>query len=168
MSPNPSPLEQQKPRARKFWIGLVSFILLFIALLIFSPWWHDKYFGMAQNESAAVGGLRMINALESQYAGAYPEEGFACELPQRPYDPIAALLAGEWSGYKFAIGGCTREANGVALRYHVTAVPSKPCSTGVRVFCTDQSGAMYYDLDGSPSRCITLRQVLPDLAKAGK
>src|SRR5947208_16848939 len=88
---------------RKAILGLAAGFLLSLLLVIaFSPHFHDSHGGIRQNESAAVGRLRKIHDLQSKYAAAHPNEGFACQLQRlRPaeataYDPTAALLAGEW------------------------------------------------------------------------
>ena len=163
--------EQRKSGKRKFWeASIASTVLLAVVLVVFSPWWHDKYFGMAQNESAAVGSLRRINTLESQYAAGHTNKGFTCELTLlRPtvktgdaFDPTAALLSGEWSGYKFAVLGCVGGSNGIVTRYNAVAVPATLGVTGVRAFCTDESGKIFYDHNASASQCLALRQVLPD------
>jgi hypothetical protein len=162
---------KRKSSASKFWIASVVFIFLFaVVLLVMSPSFHDKYFGMAKYESAAVGSLQKINALEHLYAAAHADKGFACQLPLlRPtskkddtYDPIVALLGGTWSGYKFAVASCVLEANGIATQYEITAIPIRPYATGVRAFCTDQSGKLFYDQEGSASQCLAARQSLPD------
>jgi len=171
MNSSPNSRERPKSGKGKFWITLIATIFLVaVVLVVASPWWHDKYFGMAQNEHAAVGSLRKINALQSQYAVGHANKGFTCELTLlRPtdktgdaLDPTAALLSGEWSGYKFAILGCAGEKNGIVTRYKAIAFPSAPGVTGVRAFCTDESGKIFYDHTTSASQCLALRQVLPD------
>jgi hypothetical protein len=163
--------EEQKSKRWKFWAKLsIAFIFLFAVLTFFSPSFHHKHFGFDQNEHAAVGSLRKVNTLESQYAAAHANKGFACELPllqptgktQDAFDPNAALLSGEWSGYKFAVVGCAPVANGIVTHYRVTAVPVYPGGTGFRAFCTDESGKVFYDLNGSASECLAARLVLPD------
>jgi hypothetical protein len=156
---------------QRSWTKLsIALLLLFVVLVVLSPSFHDRYFGVAKNEATAVGSLRKITALESQYAAAHPDAGFACQLPLvRPtegkisgeYNATEALLAGEWSGYKFAVTGCVAQANGIATHYQVIAVPAKPGSSGIRAFCTDQSGKIFYDPDASASKCLASRQPLP-------
>jgi hypothetical protein len=41
------------------------------------------------------------------------------------------------------------KTNPVVNRYEVTAVPLRPQKTGIRAFCTDQSGEIFYELTGS-------------------
>jgi hypothetical protein len=165
-----SGLEQRNAKGWKLWAKLLIVFLALFAVLVFSPSFHDKYFGVAQNESAAVGILRKLNILESQYVAAHPNKGFACELPllrlsekrDDTYDTVAALLAGEWNGYKFAVVGCVADADGIVTHYGVTAVPTSPGRTGIRAFCTDQSGQLFYDSEASATQCMAMRQGLPD------
>jgi hypothetical protein len=63
--------EQFKIGERKFWIALSAVIFLLFFVFTVIPWWHDKYFGAASNESAAVVSLHEINALETSYSVAH-------------------------------------------------------------------------------------------------
>jgi hypothetical protein len=154
----------------KFWI-LIGFLALLCAFFLqLIPSFHDKYFGVAKNEATAVGSLRKIYELENSYAATHPDNGFACQLKQLRADrnmPDAYanptnLQAGEWIGYKYEIVGCIQEKkNGVFAHYQVTAVPLKPWASGVRAFCTDQTGNIFYDQNGSASECLAARQLLP-------
>jgi hypothetical protein len=115
-----------------------------------------------------VGSLRKIGELETTYATAHPENGFACQLKElRPtenmpdvYGNPMNLVAGEWTGYKFEIVRCSADKNKVFAKYEVTAVPVRPRVSGVRAFCTDQSGQVFYELNGSGSECLAFRQLL--------
>jgi hypothetical protein len=160
-------LERSNPKGWKFWAILsIAVIFLFAVLLSLSPSFHDKHFGVAQNESAAVGSLRKLNNLEGQYAVAHADKGFACELTllqptEEMKEAYATLLTGVWSGYKFAVVGCVPGASGAVTHYAVTAVPVSPYRTGVRAFCTDESGDIFYDHSGSGSECLAARRLLP-------
>src|SRR5580700_7021129 len=72
--------EQFKVGEKNFWIAFIAFVVLLFLILVVFPWWHERYFGVAANESAAVGALRWVNALENQYAAAHADKGFACEF----------------------------------------------------------------------------------------
>ena len=156
---------------RLFWVVLTLFVLVTVVLVQSSPWWHDKYFGMAGNESAAVNVLRHLNVLEKRHAATQVAKGFTCVMTQLrelqlwsdAHDSSAALLTGQSRGYRFALLGCTGEASGIVTHYQVTAVPVNPYRTGVRAFCTDESGRIFYDNESSPSQCLASRmQLLPD------
>lgn len=148
---------------------LIAFIFVFAAVLVvFTPSFHDK--GVVKNEATAVSSLEKINTLEREYAVAHPTKGFACELsslrqPEKTrdrYDATTALLAGEWSGYKFTVASCTAERNGTVAHYQITAVPIKLGGTGAHAFCTDDSRQLFYDNGGSPAQCLALRRALDD------
>ena len=154
---------------KKLLMASVVVVLLFVFLTTMTPSFHDKYFGMAKYESTAVGSLKKINTLESQFASSHPQKGFACELPSlrqaseadSAYDPTVAFLNGTWRGYRFAVASCVVSPNGIATQYEITATPVRPYATGVRAFCTDQSGKLFYDLSGSASKCLSGRLPLP-------
>jgi hypothetical protein len=147
-------------------MGLAAaFLLSFLLVFAFSPHFHDSHAGVRQNEAAAVGSLRKIHDLQSKYAAAHPNEGFACQLQRlRPaedtataYDPTTALLAGEWSGYKFVLAGCTSTEKGIVIRYQIAAVPIARGLTGMRAFCADESGTLFYEENGSATECLSSR-----------
>ena len=73
--------------------------------------------------------------------GSVATIGAACLI-----DPT--LAAGAKSGYNFAAAGAAVGAT-VNNTYTVTAVPQGIGSTGNRGFYSDQSGVIYYSLDGS-------------------
>lgn len=162
-------LDEFKIGERKFWIALSAFIFLLFFVFAVIPWWRDTYFGAASNESAAVVCLHKVNALEISYSAAHLDKGFACEFTrlqaaERNNDPhhLTEALSGESNGYTFALIGCAPEANGIVTHYQVTAVPSKPGVSGVRAFCTDQTGQLFYDNDTSVLRCFAARQLVSE------
>jgi hypothetical protein len=139
-------------------LGLVGFIVLI-------PSHTDFHSGPRQNESAAIGSLRTLNMLEAQYARTRREKSFACDLSllmstgklNSGNDPTETLLTGVSSGYKFEIVGC-EDAHGVASHYRATAVPLRRAETGIRAFCTDESGRLFYDPDGSAANCLAMHR----------
>jgi hypothetical protein len=147
-------------------MGLAAALLLsFLVVFAFSPHFHDSHAGIRQNESVAVGSLRKIHDLQSKYASGHPNEGFACQLQRlRPaedtttaYDPTTAMLGGEWSGYKFALAGCTPTEKGIVIHYQITAVPITRGLMGARAFCTDEFGTLFYAESGSATECLSSR-----------
>ena len=144
---------------------LISLCSLFLLAAIFLPTFTDTKVNF--NEVAAAGRIRRIGALQFQYAKAHKETGFACELelltPDQPepiqenYHPDGFLTTGTQAGYKFAISGCHAETKGVVVHYQTTAVPAVPGKTGVRAFCADESGVIWYDSGGSATNCLTFR-----------
>jgi hypothetical protein len=120
------------------------------------------------NEAAAVVRLRRLNELENKFAASYPEKGFVCQLALikqathvgETYDPNEFLVAGVQSGYRFAVTDCRTDPNGAVSQYQVTAVPLEPGKSGFRAFCTDQTGVIWYDSDGSAEHCLGSKRPL--------
>jgi len=122
------------------------------------------------NEASAVSKLRAITMLEKKFAAAHPEKGFACELDllkpaqneQNPvdYDPMRFLTIGSSAGYKFVLGNCRTNANEVVVHYEATALPIERGRTGFHAFCTDDSASLWYDAEGSVTKCLASRRVL--------
>jgi hypothetical protein len=164
-----SVLETFKVGERNFWIAIIAVVVaLFLGFVVF-PWWYDMYYGAASNETAAVLSLRKIDALETLYAAAHADKGFACDFSllratEQASDPKDATeaLSGDFHGYAFTLSGCTPQVNRIATHYQVTAVPTKPGSTGVHAFCTDQTSQLFYDEEGSPSQCLDARRLVPE------
>ena len=148
------------------WVLCCGGILVFLAAVII-PGLDDRHSRQRANEAAAVGALRTVAALEIKYAAAHRDEGFACELPRlRPpeqaqdaeYNPLDFLITRTHAGYKFALGNCRADANGVIASYQATAVPAVPGSTGFKAFCTNESGLLWYNAAGSAGDCLTSRR----------
>ena len=45
-------------------------------------------------------------------------------------------------------------------KFSVAAAPIEPGRSGFRAFCTDDSGVLWYDKDGSAADCLALHQPL--------
>jgi hypothetical protein len=103
-----------------------------------------------------------------EYMAAHAGNEFACELPllkpigqQKILDYFLEFLTtGVQSGYKFSLVSCGSDANRARERYQVTAVPVDQGTTGVRAFCADEAGVIWYDLAGSATNCLTSRHPL--------
>jgi hypothetical protein len=135
--------------------------ILFLAAL-FIPTLDGPHNGRAARESLAVGKLRRVTTLQKDYASSHPTEGFACQLPllEPPFparndqDADAFLLSEDHAGYRIAITRCNPEPDGVVRTYQITAIPREPGRSGVRAFCTDQTGTLWYDASGSAESCV--------------
>ena len=124
------------------------------------------------NEAAAVSRLRALNAVEKTFSSAHADKGFVCELPPLKtgdkeensvdYDPPIFIMTGIHAGYRFALSNCGTDAKGVVVHYEATAVPVERGKTGSRAFCTDDSGLVWYDPQGSAANCLKSRRVLPE------
>jgi hypothetical protein len=144
-----------------------GFLLLFVA--IFVPELDGPHSRQRAHEAASASLLSSVNGLQRHYAAAHPKQGFACELSllkssehvkDSEYDPQEFLVSGRHSGYSFAILNCRAAANGVVDHYDVIAVPVEPGKSGFRAFCSNESGLLWYDNDGSLANCLASRRLV--------
>ena len=126
------------------------------------------------NEASAINSIATIQKAEVMYASRYPMQGFTCNLsalgPPPPgqgatngaADLIDSRLAsGAKDGYTFNISGCTTAGtNNTAVTYQITATPIAPGQTGIRAFCSDQSGNKKYDPSGNAQACLSENNLL--------
>lgn len=108
------------------------------------------------NESSAVGSIRTINTAEVTYAATYPHVGFSvslgalggsapCDASTRTACLIDSTLAsGYKSGYIFTYEAQDNNGDQVMDTYTVQAVPITPGTTGMRSFCSDETGVIRF------------------------
>ncbi len=115
---------------------------------------------VSANEASAVGSIRAINTAEVAYESTYPANGYACTLDAlgspgsgaSPDSAHAGLLDSTLavqhtkSGYLFSISNCDvgEPENLPAQHYSVAATPQSVNRTGIRSFCSDESGVIRY------------------------
>jgi type IV pilus assembly protein PilA len=139
---------------------IVVAIILIIAAIAIPNLMRSK---MAANESSAVGSLRTINTAEVTYSNNYPQTGYAATLAA--LGGVAAtcatatgatstgaclidsvLATGTKSGYNFTATGGGQTP---AVTYTSSATPVVPGTSGLRYFCSDQSGVIEYLTTGA-------------------
>jgi hypothetical protein len=144
-----------------------TFLLLFIAALVAAAFLVGIFPPKAPrtflNHRRAVASLRSLNLAERNYAEQHPDAGFACNPSDLAEQGSGAaprvgfidqvLASGTKSSYNFAIA-CARSEGQKSTSYTITATPTKPGTTGVYAFCTDQSGEIWYSENGSTSDCL--------------
>jgi hypothetical protein len=138
-------------------VGAVILVLILAAILI--P--GQIVSQLARDEADAMESLHALTRLELRYAAAHPSKGFTCDFAQLKTEAFSNgaqihegfLLSDSFEGYKFSLTGCEVDPQGVAVRYKATAVPLLPGKTGVRAFCTDQTGELLYGVNGSVESC---------------
>jgi len=146
-------------------VCVVFFLALAVALI---PTFDGPNSHQHAREAVAVGGLVRITALQRDYAALHVAQGFACQLPAlKPISAAAendqsyaSLLSGDHAGYRFSFVMCKAESSGAVTQYLLTATPIEPGRSGVRAFCTDQSGTLWYDPNGSADNCLAFRRKL--------
>jgi len=112
---------------------------------------------IAANEASVVSSVRLLNATEVSYAGAHPGEGFSSDLRTLvSYGQLNPTLGtGRKNGYVFRLSDCGAEKpGGPKTKFQVAAYPIGKNETGVRAFCSDESGVIKYDPSGSPEDCV--------------
>lgn len=144
-------------------------IYALLAVVMFAPELDGPHSRQYANEAAAVSKLRTVVTLETKYAAAHSEKGFACELSllrtseqtrADDYDALSFLVKPTHAGYKFTLGNCYANTQGVVVHYQASAVPVESGRTGFRAFCTDDSGLLWYDAGGSATNCLASRRSL--------
>jgi len=142
---------------------IVVAIILIIAAIAIPNLLRSR---IAANESSAVGSLRTIVTAQVTYSTTYPAHGFAETLvlmqPQAgggvPSSGAADLIdtnlaSGVKSGYGYGNAACQDAcagngqfnvivANGVNVTFSIFGGPVAQNRTGIRNFCTDESGVI--------------------------
>lgn len=142
-------------------IAFIPFILIIAAIAI--P--NLLRSRIAANEASAVHSVRSINT--AQMAWQNEKGGFTCSLPQlgparvpgAPEDAVgyldSQLSSGTKAGYHFSLRGCDPDLpNEPVRRYIVIAEPVTHNTSGVRAFCSDETGVIKIADDGLASTCL--------------
>jgi hypothetical protein len=141
-------------------IGTVILVLILAAVLI--P--GQIVSQLSRDEASAMESLHALRDLELRYAAVDPSKGFTCDFAllkmeapsNKEQGHEGFLVSDSFEGYKFSLTGCEVDSQGVAVRYKASAVPLLPGKTGVRAFCTDQTGELRYGVNGSAESCRSL------------
>jgi hypothetical protein len=126
----------------------------------------------AANESAAQMRSTVLTAAETSFATKHPHLGYTCTLSNLFTRDPAGDVAGEAgesggyfdpgqsneesNGYRFALTGCDGNP---ASKYRLTAAPIDSDS-GLKTFCSDESGTLRFLTGGKSSTCFSRGQVL--------
>lgn len=150
---------------------IVVAIILIIAAIAIPNLLRSR---IAANESSAVGSLRTIVTAQVTYSTTYPTTGFAATLAALqppagggvPSSAAADLIdtnlgSGVKSGYGFQSTGATdacsapdaaftvTAAGGINVTFQIFGCPVSQNRTGIRNFCTDESGVIRQGADPS-------------------
>jgi hypothetical protein len=118
---------------------------------------------LSANETTAVNSVRYLNQAETSYAALHPEAGFACDFDSLIRAGVldASLVRTPHHGYVFGLQACGPAAAGKTnTHYQIVARPLQQNTTGVRAFCSDQSGVVRFDRQGSAEACVEKGQQL--------
>lgn len=172
MGTDVNPVVPPQPKRKKLW-RIIRWSLLCLCIVVSIAWISLPTLdgpGRRQfaNEATSVAKLRTINQLQTLYSATHRNEGFTCDLSRLKsggakdsrYDPDEFLVSGTQSGYKFVVVNCHADPTGAAAHYQIAAVPIELGKSGSRAFCTDDSGLLWYDKDGSATNCLAFRHPL--------
>ena len=134
---------------------LVVAVILIIAAIAIPGFMRSR---MRANEANAVAALRVIHTAAVTYSATYPDVGYPTQLtnlgganPCTAVSTQACLLddllaQGLKDGYTFVWAG-----DGVtpSAGFTLTATPQAVGASGQNMYCTDQSGVIFYDPSGS-------------------
>jgi hypothetical protein len=160
----------QRPGPKGRWQKVLIPVLVIVSILCVAAYFIPVLDGpnsrIVAREATAVGNLRKLTGIQRRFSAAHPEEGFTCQMSllksttpsAGDYDPERFLLLDQYVGYRIKLDGCDPDPKGLVTHYRATAVPVEPGKTGVRAFCTDQSGALWYDNGGSADDCLARRE----------
>ena len=141
-------------------IAMIPFILIIAAIAI--P--NLLRARIAANEAAAVASVRTLNTAEISYQSTYPTVGFTCRLASLGGNGASApsadraqliddrLAGGQKYGYQFALENCVNTETD--HKYQVVAFPLARNQTGVRTFCSDESGVVKVGEGESAEGCL--------------
>lgn len=104
---------------------------------------------ISANESSAVRSIRTINATALAYQASNDNQAFPNDLREMKatnipgdYQVTDDLAGGSKAGYTFTYTPIDSDGDKVTEGYFVSASPLTPGSTGVRSFCSDQTGVI--------------------------
>lgn len=146
-----SPERIKKKRALKVTVTVV--VVLGVGYFAVRMMWGLMMVGYVDS---AIGRMRTLSAAESEFAKTHPELGFTCSFSQLPSnDEIVRRIAKNPidNGYAFDIVGC--QAQGVAKPNATFYLTARPLHSGQPAYCSDQSGILKVDYDGSVEQCRT-------------
>jgi type IV pilus assembly protein PilA len=115
---------------------------------------------MAANEASAVANVHALVSAEINFASNHAQAGFTCSLSDLSGEQLISsdLAEGKKNGYAFALANCT--PGGPNIKFQIVAYPEKPNQSGVRAFCSDESGVIKVDSGGSTQACLENGTVL--------
>lgn len=142
---------------RRPWVTVRTVIFGLGAIVV--GWFVVRYFVRLRAlgyVDSAIGTMRTLASDENKFAETHPSMGYTCGLADLTTDP--AIARGRKNEYVFEISGCRATAGSRPnTSYQMTARPLRP---EMPAFCSDQSGILKADYDGSAVNCLKSGQPL--------
>jgi|SRR5580658_7057992 type IV pilus assembly protein PilA len=140
--------------------SLIELLIVVAIILVISAIAIPSYLRsrIQANEASAVSSIRMINTAAVTYSSTYVDVGFPTALanmggavPCTATEAAACLLEntlaqGTKSGYSFVWAG---DGATPSVSYTIAGTPLVVGGSGQRMFCSDQTGLIRFDVSGA-------------------
>ena len=158
--------EQLRCETRDAGFTLIELLIVMSVILILMTLALPQLLKVHKNadETSAQASVRAIGLAETEYASAYPANGFSCSLAslggasgsgapsaQSAQMLDAGLAGGQKSGYLFNITDCTKVTvnnTDMYTGYKITAVPASIGKSGDRGYCMNENNVITFDAAG--------------------
>jgi len=137
-------------KSRNAKIVIICLVLVMSGWIIIPHFWHLFLLG---DVDSAIYTIRTLVAAESRFAEAHPQLGYTCAVSDLDSSATLRELAksGRRNGYAFELHCPTEDRPGPRLAFQVTA---RPLYSELSAYCSDQSGVLRYDEQGSTAKCL--------------
>lgn len=130
---------------------IVVAVILVIAAIAIPNFMRSR---IAANEASAVYAIRSITTAQTTYKITYPEVGYASEIAKlgptnTPSPDRAGLLGPDLADAPNEKSGYTFSSSGDLQTFSAHGDPMRPGDTGVRSFCSDTPGVIFFSLPGT-------------------
>lgn len=139
-----------KEKSRTARVAVISLVVAVSCWIIIPHFWH--LFLLGDIDSAIVTMRTLVDA-ETHFAEAYPDVGYTCTISDLDSYEMLRKLAknGQRNGYAFELACPAGEGTGPRRTFQVTA---RPLHAELPAYCSDQSGVLRYDEQGSTAKCL--------------
>lgn len=140
--------DQKKSRTATIFV--ICLVLIVSAWIVIPHFWRLMLLG---DVDSAISTLRILVDEESHFAESHPDLGYTCAISDFGSSKMLRDLAksGRRNGYAFELNCPEGNRTGPRLAFQVTA---RPLHSELSAYCSDQSGILRYDEQGSTAKCL--------------
>lgn len=138
-----------RKRSRTTFLVVLAVVTIGVAVVV---WYGRGLYELGEVDSA-IGSVRTMVDAEKTFAKRNPARGYTCDIAElSAANDSRVQLASQRNGYMFEITGCGNgAAQAPSLLYQITA---RPLHRNLPAFCSDQSGILRSDENGSVVDCL--------------